>query len=143
MAVLTLIMLIFHVYWGDINIIVSDYISFDINLVFIIFVIVLLPLIYGAAILHVHLRNIKRNNEIKPYILNKILPIVLMFIYSILFALLLDSLEQYARLIPQIIEFYSIFFTIPLSLLLILGLYPLIKSIPQWKNHLSNRILNV
>jgi len=46
MAVLTLIMLVFHVYWGDINIIVSDYVSFDINLVFIIIVIVLLPLIY-------------------------------------------------------------------------------------------------
>ena len=143
MAVLTLIMLIFHVYWGDINLIVSDYVGFDINLVFIIIVIFLLPLIYGATILHVHLRNVKKNNEIKPCILNKILPVVLMFIYSILFALLLSSLEQYSRLIPQVIEIYSMFLTIPLSLLLILGLNPLIKSIPQWKNHLSNRILNV
>lgn len=143
MAVLTLIMLIFHVYWGDINLIVSDYVGFDINLVFIIFVILLLPLIYGATILHVHLKNIKKNNEIKPCILNKILPIVLMFIYSSLFALLLYSLEQYSRLIPQVIEFYSIFLTIPLSLLLILGFYPLIKSIPRWKNYLSNKILNV
>ncbi len=142
MAILTLIMLIFQVYWGDINLIVSDYVGFEINLVFIIIVIVLLPLIYGATILHVHLRNIKKNNEIKPCILNKIFPIVLMFIYSSLFALLLSSLEQYSRLIPQVIEFYSIFLTIPLSLLLILGLYPLMKSIPQWKNHLSNRILN-
>ncbi|MHA1191875.1 MAG: glycerophosphodiester phosphodiesterase family protein [Promethearchaeota archaeon] len=143
MAILTLIMLIFHVYWGDINLIVSDYVSFDINLVFMIIVIVLLPLIYGATILHVHLRNIKKNNEIKPCILNKVIPIVLMLIYSILFALLLYYLEQYSRLIPQVIEFYSIFITLPLSLLLILGLYPLLKSIPQWKNHLSNRILNV
>ena len=62
MAVLTLIMLIFHVYWGDINLIVSDYVGFDINLVFIIIVTLLLPLIYGATILHVHLRNIKKNN---------------------------------------------------------------------------------
>ena len=143
MSVLTLIMLIFYVYWGDINLIVSDYINFDVNLVFIIFVIILIPLIYGASILHVHLRNMKRNNEIKPYILNKIFPIVLMFLYSSLFAILLSSLEQYTRLIPQVIEFYSIFLTIPLSILLILGLYPLIKSIPQWKNHLSNRILRV
>jgi glycerophosphoryl diester phosphodiesterase len=143
MAILTLIMLIFQVYWGDINLIVSDYVGFDINLVFIIVVIVLLPLIYGAAILHVHFKNIKKHNEIKPCILNIILPIVLMFIYSSLFALLLLELEQYSRLIPQVIEFYSIFLTIPLSLLLILGLYPLIKSIPQWKTHLSNRILNV
>ena len=143
MAVLTLIMLIFHVYWGDINLIVSDYVSFDINLVFIIFVIVLLPLIYGALILHMHLRNIKKNNKIKPCILNKILPITLICTYSSLFALLLYSLDQYSRLIPQVIEFYSIFLTIPLSLLLILGLYPLIKSIPQWKNHLTNRKLNV
>ncbi len=142
MAVLTLIMLIFHIYWGDINLIVSDYIGFDINLVFIIVVIILLPLIYGAAIIHLHFRNIKKNNELKPCILNKILPIVLIFIYSSLFALLFDSLEQYSRLIPQVIEFYSIFLTISLSLLLILGLYPLIKSIPQWKNYLSNRILN-
>ena len=143
MAVLMLIMLIFHVYWGDINLIVSDEVSFDINLVFIIIVIVLLPLIYGASILHVHLRDIKKNNEIKPCILNKISPIVLIVLYSSLFALLLYSLEQYSRLIPQVIEFYSIFLTIPLSLLLILGLYPLLKSIPQWKNHLSNRILKV
>ena len=64
MAVLTLIMLIFYVYWGDINIIVSDYVSFDINLVFIIFVIVLLPLIYGAAIFYVHLRNIKKKMKL-------------------------------------------------------------------------------
>jgi len=143
MVVLVLIMLIFHVYWGDINLIVSDYISFDINLVFLIIVILILPLLYGVAIFHIHLRNIKKNNEIKPCILNKLIPIVLMFIYSSLFALLLYSLEQYSRLIPQVIEFYSTFFTIPLSLLLILGLYPLIKSIPQWKNHFSNRILNV
>jgi len=143
MAVLTLIMLIFHVYWGDINLIVSDMVAFDVNLVFIIFVIILLPLIYGAAILHMHLRNIKKNNEIKPCILNKIFPIVLMVLYSSLFALLLSSLEQYSRLIPQVIEFYSIFLSIPLLILLILGLYPLIKSIPQWKNHLSNRVLKV
>ncbi len=143
MMILESIMLIFHVYWGDINLIVSDYIGFDLNLVFLIIVILLLPLLYGVAIFHIHLRNIKKNNEIKPCILNKIIPIVLMFIYSSLFALLLYSLEQYSRLIPQVIEFYSIFFTIPLSLLLILGLYPLIKSIPQWKGHLSNRILNV
>jgi len=137
MAVLTLIMLIFHVYWGDLNLIVSDYIGFDINLIFIIIVIVLLPLIYGVAIFHIHLRNIKKIKEIKPCILNKIFPIVLMFIYSSLFALVLSSFEQYSRLIPQVIEFYSIFITIPLSLLLILGLYPLLKSIPEWKNHLS------
>ncbi|MHA1104590.1 MAG: glycerophosphodiester phosphodiesterase family protein [Promethearchaeota archaeon] len=142
MGVLTLIMLIFHVYWGDINLIVSDYISFDINLVFMIIIILLLPLIYGTAILHVHLRNIKKNNEIKPCILNKVIPIVLMLIYSILFALLLYYLEQYSRLIPQVIELYSMFITLPLSLLLILGLYPLLKSIKGWKNHLSNRILN-
>jgi len=142
MVILISIMLIFHVYWGDINLIVSDYISFEINLVFIIVAILLIPLLYGAAIFHIHFRNIKKN-EIKPCILNKILPIVLMFIYSSLFAILLYSLEQYSRLIPQVIEFYSIFFIIPLSILLILGLYPLIKSIPQWKNHLSNKILNV
>jgi len=142
MAVLTLIMLIFHVYWGDINLIVSDEVNFDINLVFIIIVIVLLPLIYGVAILHMHLRNIKKNNEIRPCILNKIVPIALIFIYSILFALLLSALDQYSRLIPQVIEFYSIFFTIPLSLLLILSFYPLLKTLPQWKNHLSNRYLS-
>ena len=66
MAILTLIMLIFQVYWGDINLIVSDYVGFDINLVFIIIVIVLLPLIYGGAILQVHFKNIKKHNEIKP-----------------------------------------------------------------------------
>jgi len=142
MAVLTLIMLIFHVYWGDINLIVSDEIHFEVNLVLIIFVIVILPLIYGASILQVHLRNIKKNNEIEPCILNKIFPIVLMVLYSSLFALLLTSLEQYSQLIPQIIEYYSIFLTIPLSILLTLGLYPLIKSISQWKNHLSNRYLS-
>ena len=143
MAVLMLIMLIFHVFWGDINLIVSDYVGFEINLVLLIIMIILLPLIYGAAILHVHRKNIKKNNEIQPCILNKILPIVLMLILSSLFVLILYYFEQYSRLIPQVIEFYSIFFVIPLSILLILGLYPLIKSIPQWKNHLSNRILNV
>ena len=143
MAILTLIMLIFHVYWGDINLIVSDYVNFDINLVFIIFVVLLLPLMYGAAILHVHLRNIKKNNAITPCILNKVVPIALMLIYSILFVLLLYYLEQYSRLIPQVIEFYSIFIIIPLSFLLILGLFPLIKSIPLWKNHLSHRMLKI
>ena len=143
MSVLMLIMLIFHIYWGDINLIVSDYVGFDINLVLIIFVILLIPLIYGAVILHVHLRNIKKNNVITPCILNKVVPIVLMLIYSILFALLLYYLEQYSRLIPQVIEFYSIFITIPLSLLFIWGLYPLIKSIPRWKNLLSDRMLKI
>ena len=143
MAVLMLIMLIFHVFWGDINLIVSDYVGFEINLVLLIIMIILLPLIYGAVILHEHRKNIKKNNEIQPCILNKILPIILMLILSSLFVLILYYFEQYSRLIPQVIEFYSLFFVIPLSILLILGLYPLIKSIPQWKNLLSNRILNV
>ncbi len=50
MSILMSIMLIFHIYWGDINLIVSDYVGFDINLVLIVFIILLIPLIYGVVV---------------------------------------------------------------------------------------------
>ncbi|TFF83847.1 MAG: hypothetical protein EU552_02455, partial [Promethearchaeota archaeon] len=53
-------------YWAEINITVSGWVGFDFNIIFMIFIIILVPLIYGLILLIVNLRRFVLNSEKKP-----------------------------------------------------------------------------
>ena len=128
-------------YWGDINLTVSGWIDSKINIVLIISIIILIPLIYGLSLLTIKLRKLIKTDRIKPHIIHKILPIILIIIYNLLIMVLLDLLEEYANVIFQSIEFYSFFIFLGIDTVLIMLLYPILKIIPQLKGSLSNKFI--
>jgi glycerophosphoryl diester phosphodiesterase len=136
-----LILLMLQSYWGDINLYISEFIGFNINLVFIAMFIVALPLIYGLLLIYRGLKKFSRTNELKPHIINKILPIFLILLFDAVVVLLVNVLEEYSKIIFQILEFYSIFIYLGIWICLISILYPIMKHIPKLNNHLSKRFL--
>ena len=128
-------------YWGDINLTVSGWVNFNINIVLIVLIIIIIPLVYGLSFLTIKLRKLLKTNSIKPHIVHKILPIALLIFYNLLIMVLLDLLEEYANVIFQSLEFYSFFIFLGLDTVLIMFLYPLLKIIPQLKGSLSNKLL--
>jgi glycerophosphoinositol inositolphosphodiesterase len=140
-AIFLIYVLLLEPYWGDINFTVSGWVDFKINIVLIIGIIIIIPLIYGLSLLIIKLRKLIKTNRIKPHIIHKILPIILLIIYNLLIMVLLDLLEEYANVIFQSIEFYSFFIFLGLDIVLIMLLYPLLKIIPQLKENLSNKFI--
>lgn len=140
-AIFLAYILLLEPYWGDINLTVSGWISFEINIVLIVCIIIIIPLIYGLSLLTLKLRKIIKTNRIKPHLVHKILPILLIIIYNLLITVLLDMLEEYKNVIFQVIEFYSFFIFLGLDIVLIMLLYPLLKIIPQLKENLSNKLV--
>ena len=133
--------LLLEPYWGDTNSTVSGWVDFNINIVLIVGIIIIIPLIYGLSLLTIKLRKLLKTNRIKPHIVHKILPIILIIIYNLLIIVLLDLLEEYANVIFQSLEFYSFFIFLGLDIVLIMFLYPLLKIIPQLKGNLSNKYI--
>lgn len=129
-------------YWGDINFTVSGWINSDINIVLIIALIIIIPLGYGVILLSFKLKKIIKHNEIKPCLINKIAPIVLLILYNFLIILLLELLEDYANVIFQKIEYYSFFIFFGLDITLIALLYPVLKIFRQLKNRILKRHLS-
>ena len=142
-AIFLAYILLLEPYWGDINLTVSGWINFDINIVLIVWIIIIIPLIYGLALIILKFRKIIKTDRIKPHLIHKILPILLIIIYNLLIAVLLDMLEEYKNVIFQVLEFYSFFIFLGLDLVLIMLLYPLFKIIPQLKESLSNKFIKV
>lgn len=138
---LTFIMIIFILepYWVEINYTVSGWVDFNINIVLFVAIIVIIPLFYGIFLLFVHTKKILKTNEIVPLKIHKILPIALIVFYNILISLLLNELGSYVKLIGQVLEFYSVFIYLAISVCLILLLYPFFKMIPQLKFYLSEK----
>ena len=128
-------------YWGEINLVFSGWVDIKINIVLIVALITILPLIYGAILLTLKTRKIIEKNEIKPHLVNIILPILLLVIYNALYLVLLDLLEDYKYVIFQVLEFYSIFFYLALDIGLILLLIPLVRFVPRIKDVVSERFL--
>jgi len=126
-------------YYGDLNLIVSNYAGFYLNLVLIAILLVLLPLIYGAVLIYLNMKRIIKNNEIDPRKIHKILPIFLIILINAAVMLLMYFLEEYSKLIFQILEFYSIYIFLTITIGLIFLLYPLFKIIPNLKSSLSNK----
>jgi len=130
------------IYWGDINLIVSDILGFNINLVFIVMGILLIPIIYGMFLFSSNLKELSKSDEIIPKKIHKILPIFLMVIFSGAFILLLYSFEQYSILILQLMEYYSIYIFLVICIILLLLLYSLVKILPRVEDYLSDKIIS-
>ena len=139
MIFIELIILMIQPYRGSTNLYVSELIVININLIFIVMIIVGLPMIYGFFLIYKGLKELARTNELKPHMINKILPIILLIIFNIVVVLLVELLDEYSQLIFQVLEFYSIYIFIGVWFCLILGIYPLIKFLPNFKNKFSNR----
>ncbi|TFG17959.1 MAG: hypothetical protein EU531_01600 [Promethearchaeota archaeon] len=129
-------------YWAEINITVSGWVGFDFNIIFFIFIIILVPLIYGLVLLIVNLRRIIINSEKKPHMFHKILPIVLFVLYTILIFIFIELLEDYKYMIFQFFEFYSYFIFLGIDIVLILLIYPLVKYKSKLKLLFSERFLS-
>ena len=140
-AIFLAYILLLEPYWGDINLTVSGWIDAKINIVLIVSIIILIPLSYGLSLLTIKLKKLIKTNIIKPHIIHKILPIILIIIFNLLIIVLLDLLEEYANVIFQSIEFYSFFIFLGIDTVLIMLLYPLLKIIPQLKESLSNKFI--
>jgi len=140
--VFLLFILILEPYWAEINITVSGWVGFDLNIIFIIFTLILIPLIYGASLLIINLRRFAISSEKKPHLFHRLFPIILIIIYTFLIIILIQFLEDYKFTIFHFFEFYSYFIFLSLQIGLILFSYPLIKYRKKLRDLFTNRILN-
>ncbi|NVM38022.1 MAG: hypothetical protein HWN81_20680 [Candidatus Lokiarchaeota archaeon] len=131
-------------YWYEINSEVSGWVGFDFDIVLLVRIFLILPLPYGLALLIINIRRFTKLDEISPHKLNRILPIVLIIFYIILFSVLLYFLDMFGeyKKILYVLDFYSIYFFCILDILLILLLYPIFKILPKIKNYLSERTID-
>jgi len=134
-----LIFLMLHKSWGDLNSIVYGYIGVYINLVLIIVIILIIPIVYGLLLFISNLKTIRRENEINPHVINKIIPLFLIIFFDLIIIALFVFLEQYTKVIFQISEYYSLISNFIISGILIILLIPLVKRVPEFKNQFSQK----
>ncbi len=131
-------------YWFEINSEVSSWVGFDFDIVLLLRINLIIPLFYGIVLVLVSLRKFTKIDEISPHKLNRILPIVLVIFYIILLIVILyffDMFGEYKKIL-YVLDFYSIYLFFILDLLLIILLYPLIKTLPKIKNYLTEKIID-
>ncbi|MEJ2295044.1 MAG: hypothetical protein P8Y23_09755, partial [Candidatus Lokiarchaeota archaeon] len=127
-------------YWAEINITVSGWMGFDFNIIFLIFIIILAPLIYGVILLTINLRRFITSSEKRPHRFHKIFPIFLIVLFTALIIIFIELLEDYKYVIFQFFEFYSYFIFLGVDIGLIILLYPLIKFRSKLKDLFTDRI---
>lgn len=116
-----------NVYWGDINLIVSDYLGSNLDLIALVYLLLLLPLFYSTWLFYISIRNLYKENRYHPHFINVILPIGILILYSAVGLFAFQQLEGYAHLAFQILVFYSNFIFTATILVLALVLYPLLS----------------
>jgi glycerophosphoryl diester phosphodiesterase len=135
-----LFVLILEPYWAEINITVSGWVGIDFNIIFLIFLLIIVPLLYGVILLTVNLRRFLTSNEKRPHMFHKIFPFFVMILYTVLIIIFIDLLEDFKYVIFQFFEFYSYFIFLGLDLGLLVLLYPLIKFRSKLKYLFTDRI---
>jgi len=131
-------------YWYEINSEVSSWVGFDFDIVLLVRIILLLPLLYGLPLIFINIKRFTKTDEITPHILNRILPIILIIFYFIIFSVilyLLDIFGEYKKIL-YVLDFYCLFFFYIIDILLILLLYPIFKVLLKIKNYFSERIID-
>ncbi|MFX1596499.1 MAG: glycerophosphodiester phosphodiesterase family protein [Promethearchaeota archaeon] len=131
-------------YWVEINSEVSGWVGFDFNIILLIRIILLLPILYSLALFLISIKRFLKVNEINPHKLNRILPLILIIVYNLLFSILLyffDIFGQFKKML-YILDFYSIYFFSILNIFLILFLYPIIKALPKLRNYMSEKFID-
>ncbi|MFW9998749.1 MAG: glycerophosphodiester phosphodiesterase family protein [Candidatus Hodarchaeota archaeon] len=131
-------------YWYEINSEVSSWVGFDFDIILLVRIVLILPLPYGLALSFINIKRFTKRDEISPHKLNRILPIVLIVFYTLLFIVILYFLDMFGeyKKILYVLDFYSIFFFFLLDILLIITLYPIIKIFPKIKNYLSEKFID-
>ncbi|MGV9198134.1 MAG: hypothetical protein ACOC4M_04785, partial [Promethearchaeia archaeon] len=95
LSMILIIFVQFRSYWGDINLYVSHYLNYNINLVLFFFIILIIPLLYSVYLIFWFIFSTVKKQEITISRVNKIVPIFLFVIFAILGALLLFILDSY------------------------------------------------
>ena len=127
-------------YWAEINITVSGWVGFDFNIVFLIFILIIAPLLYGIILLTVNIRRFITSSEKRPHIFHKLFPIFLMVLYTALIIVFIEFKDDYKYAIFQFFEFYSFFIFLGLDIDLLVLLYPLIKYRSKIKELFLDRL---
>ena len=127
-------------YWAEINITVSGWVGVEFNIVFLIFIIIVAPLLYGIILLTVNIRRFITSSEKQPHIFHKLFPLFLMVLYTALIIVFIELLEDYKYAIFQFFELYSFFIFLSLDIGLLVLLYPLIKYRSKIKELFSDRL---
>ncbi|MHA1147065.1 MAG: glycerophosphodiester phosphodiesterase [Promethearchaeota archaeon] len=127
--------------WGDINLIVSDYIGIYINIILIIVLVFIIPINYGGGLFISYYQKLMRENEINPHFANKIIPLVLIIFFDLIIIALFIIYWQYTKVVFQIMEYYCLIVNFLLCVALIILLYPLIKYLPKLNTYFSEKRL--
>ena len=133
------IIILLEPYWLDLNYYAPHYIGVKLNFVLLIFLILLIPLIYGSILLITFLKEILRIDLINPSKTHKFLPLIFILLYNFLITLLLYLIQSYSKLILQRLEFRLIPIFLIISVILILLIYPIQKYGPELKKSLSEK----
>lgn len=134
---------IIHVYWGDINLIVSDYLGFDLNLILLVYIILLIPFLYGVFLIRHTLRLVKEAGVYHAHIINLILPIIIIILFSAVGLFVLNLLEGYAVLAYQIMDYFFIPFFIGILISMIFIIIIIFKLVPRIKEKVSDKHLSL
>jgi len=102
--VLEMILIAIEPLWADFNEYLGDFIGFKANYILIFLVIIGIPLIYSAVLLIINFKNIFTKNRIDPYIVHKILAIILIFIFNALLFLMLYLFGEEATIVYMLFE---------------------------------------
>ncbi|MFX1567894.1 MAG: glycerophosphodiester phosphodiesterase family protein [Promethearchaeota archaeon] len=131
-------------YWNEINSEVSGWVGFEFDIVLLIRTILVIPFYYGLVLIIINIRRFIKTDEITPRSLNKVLPLILIILYNVIFSVLLYILDQYGQVkrILEVLDFYSIFLIYLSEILLIVLLYPIIKIVSKIKNYFSEKFLD-
>ena len=133
-------MLSLNIYFGDINLIVSDWIGANINLVLLIFFILLLPLSYAALIIFFKIRKLVKTGKIRSHLIHTIVPIILILLFDYVVYYIMGELGDYAITLKHMFDFYFIFAFLAINIVLLLFIYILLKAIPILQNYLSDTL---
>ncbi|MHA1292668.1 MAG: glycerophosphodiester phosphodiesterase family protein, partial [Promethearchaeota archaeon] len=139
--VIEVIFLLLEPFWGEINLIISAYIDLNLNIILLILIIISIPLIYSIFLFISNSKKIKKTNELKPRLIHKFLPLLLIGFFDFIVFLLLYNVKDYSHLIFQRLEFRTIPIFLVLCIFLVIFLYPLLKFSPLLKDYFSNRKL--
>ncbi len=124
-------------YWGEINYYLADFIGLEVNYVLFIFLLIGIPMIYGLILLILSIRKIIRTDKLKPFLLHKILAIVLIIFFDLLLSVLIIIFGEEAILVFSLFENAIMFIYLGLFIGLFIVLYPILGYLGKLVRHFS------
>lgn len=132
--VIGLIFLMLAIFWGEINLLVSDFMGFYFNVVLLVsLMLIISPLIYGSILLGMGLRNKIKNQEKRLHLAHKIAILIITLIIDMSFIVLIFSMASYTKVLVQMVEFYSMGLIITIFIILLSLTHPIALRIKRMK----------